>query len=71
MLASRSAKNFNQRTMEHYINKHKREDRSPEAIEYEKNASELTFHPKTISSRPMIEPIREPANMQRNHYSYN
>lgn len=44
--ASKSGSNFNERTMNHYKNKHNREDRDPEAIEYEKNLKELSFKPK-------------------------
>ena len=36
-LAEDSAKNFNDRTMEHYIKKHQRNDRDPNEIEYERN----------------------------------
>ena len=33
-LARRSNKNFNQRTMDHYMNKHRREEKSTDEIEY-------------------------------------
>lgn len=51
-LARRSQKNFNQRTMDHYINKHKREEKSTNDIEFQKAAGELTFHPKLSTSGP-------------------
>jgi len=35
-LVQDSRKNFTDRTMDHYINKHKRMDRDPDQIEFEK-----------------------------------
>lgn len=65
-----SAKNFNQRVMDSYVTKHKREERTTEEIEYEKNQAELTFKPKLSTSQPVLEHLRvsdvSPANMQRN-----
>ena len=49
--ANKSVSNFNERTMNHYKNKANREDRDPEAIEYEKNLHELSFKPKISSSK--------------------
>jgi hypothetical protein len=37
--------------MKHYQNKHNREDRDPETIEYEKNMHELSFKPKIGTSK--------------------
>lgn len=74
-LARRSCKNFNQRTMDLYLNKHRREERTTDEIEYMKSVKELTFHPKLSNSKPSLDHIYgeknvSPANQQRNN-TYN
>lgn len=50
-LSKNSNTNFNERTMNHYKNKHNREDRDPDLIDFEKNYEELSFRPQIGSSR--------------------
>jgi hypothetical protein len=60
--------------MDHYLMKHRRDDKTTDELEYQKAAGELTFHPKISSAGPKVDYIREssvsPANMQRNN-TYN
>ena len=42
-MANESQKNFSDRTMDLYINKHKREDKDPMVIEFENQKDHCTF----------------------------
>jgi hypothetical protein len=52
LITENSAKSFSDRTMEHYMNKHQRQDRDPDEIEFEKNQKQFTFKPSIGSSKP-------------------
>lgn len=51
-LLTGTKKNFQERTMNQYLNKHKREDKHPDEIDYERSANECYFQPQISSSKP-------------------
>ena len=58
MITENSAKSFSDRTMEHYMNKHQRQNRDPDEIEFEKNQKQFTFKPSIGTSKPQYSPNR-------------
>ena len=51
-LVQGTQRNFTDRTMGQYLSKHKRQDKDPRQIEYERQQKECTFKPKTITAQP-------------------
>jgi hypothetical protein len=47
-----SHRNFTERAMQQYVNKHKRKDRDPDQIAFEKQKQHCTFAPATLHSKP-------------------
>jgi len=56
-----SQRSFTDRTMDHYIKKHRREDKDPHQIEFEKQKQECTF-------KPSISMPKEPSPLPRAAY---
>ena len=77
-IAHDSQKNFSERTMDLYINKHKREDKDPQLIEYENQKDQCTFQPLSNKSNrskskkrvtPKIDKQISPINILRHKES--